>query len=277
MRWVCLILAAFIVSFGYSEVWKRDRAMSPRAVEGQLREARGQMNAIADYTRAYARAAGRYPTNDEGLRAVKPLMRTFHGRDSSDRRLEWCSAGFSGILTSWGEPFIYENRRGLAQSAFAESGATLDTGHRYSVQVDKGIWIWSVGARRVYEAQRRWSLQRTVIRLLIILLGAALLAVYIIASRRTALGKPNATGRVLSGAFSGIAALLSFAVASVLASALALSTVYSCYLTLNGSPPDRGPVQDYLKTIAAYRDRGVISDTAYRKLVDAIERDEACP
>jgi hypothetical protein len=53
-----------------------------------------------------------------------------------------------GIMSAWRMPFVYENRNGLDGSVLGNSPVDDDDERRYSVKVDRGVYVWSVGARQ---------------------------------------------------------------------------------------------------------------------------------
>jgi len=52
----------------------------------------------------------------------------------------------AGILTPWTDPYIYENRTKGDQKRFGHSIVSSDKHRRFSIKVDNGIYVCSVGA-----------------------------------------------------------------------------------------------------------------------------------
>lgn len=48
------------------------------------------------------------------------------------------------MLSPWLIPYVYENRNGVDPEKFQDSPADSDSGRRYSVRVDDGIYVYSV-------------------------------------------------------------------------------------------------------------------------------------
>ncbi|MEI7834831.1 MAG: hypothetical protein WCK05_00295 [Planctomycetota bacterium] len=84
------------------------------------------------------------------------------GVDASDRIYALTPAG---VLSPWAIPYVYENRSGQDARAFAGSPADADTQRRYSVEADKGVYVYSLGdqslAERIDAAEQpaggRWA------------------------------------------------------------------------------------------------------------------------
>jgi len=56
-----------------------------------------------------------------------------------------------GVVSPWHIPYVYENRNGLDAALFADSPANDDGRRRYSVEVDDGIYVYSVGGQSYAE------------------------------------------------------------------------------------------------------------------------------
>jgi hypothetical protein len=115
------------------------------------------MSSVATYLRDYSKQVGRYPTSSEGLLEFSRwLAKHKQTRNYGPYALRE-AATEAGVVSKWREPLVYENRRGLPATLFADSGATRDPERRYSVRVDPDIYIWSVaaeGAWRKHQAMR---------------------------------------------------------------------------------------------------------------------------
>lgn len=276
-RYVYLLVAGIVVFIGLSAISTQDRSLYLRPVPRMLEDTRGQMSAIAGYLRKYNETNGHYPSNDQGLLVVKPLVKacgglsyedSWNSDDRTDPALRWCRVRESGFLTRWGDPFIYENRRGMALSKFADSGATLDTKRHYSVRVDDGIYLWSLGAKGAYEEYSLWRPLLTAATCLVGLVAFGLVALF---ARDTVISRGRRTGvraRWTDGMGSALAGLL---LAVILPAIMLPATMATCYTGGWGSRM-RTPelTAQYKALLVKYRDRGIISTSACKKITNAM-------
>ena len=73
----------------------------------------------------------------------------------------------AGVLCPWFIPYVYENRRNLAPELFAASPVNGDSRERFSVRIDQGVYVYSIGGKvfanrcdvayRRYYAPRFWG------------------------------------------------------------------------------------------------------------------------
>lgn len=272
MRYVYLLLSVLVFMAGFWATQKWDRSLGLQRIPSRLEINRRQLEAIGAYLRSYHKDTERYPSNDEGLLAVPQLV-------EGCRRvsLEWheelsrCRVDDSGILSIWGEPFIYENRKGLDARKFADSGANADTARIYSRHVDADVYIWSLGAQQAYQTYSLCAPHLRLARILIDTAALLLLALYVHSTVRSVDSRYTGLKRVGRIAWS----LLGGTVLGLILMAIIFPVAMgpTCYIW--GVTRSRTPklTRDYLALMAKYRDRGIISGSAYEKLVKAISHE----
>lgn len=275
MRWLYLILGAVVLGAGLAFVANYERSQGLMYHCVRLRVCAKEMAAIARYLKDYQKERGRYPTNDEGLFALQRLARDSSRTSetlNSRSPVHWCRVTDSGILSPWGEPIIYENRHGLEPSLFAFSGATADSDRHYSRKVDEGIFLWSVAARQAHKEYTSGRRRVVAAAVLVVSASLALVALFV---RGTLL----VVGRHLTGLRRAARLALSFAGGAVvfLVAAVVSQTVNpitSCYAwsTLTRRSPKL--TKDYTAVIYKYRERGIISGATYKKITEALNRDD---
>ena len=268
MRYLYLLMAVILALVGLSVVGEMDQG---RMREDYYLHRNGYlMYATGEYVKRYEREHGRYPSNDEGLAAVAETMERDqeqeHGWDKIPdevwRGLIRADVADGRILSVWGDPLIYENRRGLPKRAFAASGVADDPHGQYSVKIDDGIYVWSLASRDQAQALAGYA-RRSWIVVICFALGIGVsLFLYVVMGRRT-------WARFVISVLSGITAVL-------LTLAIAFPVVMrACY----DRPYHAGKrtlrlTKEYLAVMDAYHERGVISDASYTKLRKAMEKEQ---
>ncbi|MBI5779753.1 MAG: type II secretion system protein GspG [Planctomycetes bacterium] len=139
----------------------------PRYEKDILDNVQGHLQIISKHLKLYRTKNNRYPTNDEGLAVLSELKAQLieeyaylpapMGKQPKDKGsvyygLQGGMCPFeSGILSSWFEPFVYENRNGLPENLFSDSPVNKYKGGLYSIRVADGIYVYSVGAISYYQ------------------------------------------------------------------------------------------------------------------------------
>ena len=266
MRFYCILLATVIFVGGLAAIYTKDRSLGLRNRGYVLRSTRRQLDGIADYLRAYHKQTGRYPTNDEGLLVVKPLVKACAADEFGKSPVSICRVGQGGILSLWGEPYIYENRRGLDVRKFAGFPAA---GH-ISVMVDDGIYVSCLGAERSYRVYAYWNplLKWSAGGVLLVTLALCLLPSLVSFQFRV---REFGAFRAVAGGLAG--ALLNAIVPLFVGLVAFPAFVRSCYAASPYRVRSPELTKDYVRVIAKYRDRGVISETSYNKLIKALDHD----
>ncbi len=155
----------------------------------------------------------------------------------------------------WGIPYVYENRNGLAASAFADSPATHPDG-RYSLKVDDGIYLRSISAKgpagelAALEARKSF---RQIAGWVMIGLSVVILLVWTFRVRP----RPGFAG--------WLAMLISLPVGAVVSAGGATCYVMSPFF----SSRDPATIAAQKELLAKYRDAGVITDATYRRAIEA--------
>ena len=271
MRYSYILLSAIVLLVGLAKIEEQDRSLRLRNLPYMLADTRKQLSAIADLLRTYENAHGHYPANDQGL-LVEPLVSSSDYGLSANDMLPHCRAGNSGILTRFGDPFIYENRRGIGSAKFADSGATLDHARQYSIRVDDGVYVWSVGARQACDALAYWQPRLSAAKAMVILVSAAFVALFVWASVASARRQPGRSKRQDSLLVSLLAGAALWFFTVLFAAPAFVKTCYEGSINWARKPE---LTAEYKSLLSKYNKRGVIRDSTYRKIIQAMaERDD---
>jgi hypothetical protein len=151
----------------------------------------------------------------------------------------------------WGIPYMYENRTGLAASAFADSPATHPDG-RYSLKVDDGIYLWCISAKglagELAVLDARKSIRQVAGWVMIALFVAGLLWL---------------TFRIYPGL--GCAGWLAMLISLPVGAAVS-GIGPMCYSMIPFfSRRDPATIAAQQQLLAKYRDAGVITDATYQR------------
>jgi len=164
----------------------------------------------------------------------------------------------AGVLSPWLTPYVYENRNGVDAALFADSPANLDGEGRFSVSVDKGVYVYCIGAQLLAQRYDRewWRYHGPRI------VGAGLLglaAVCLVA---------------LLGWMPGRKAKLGAAAAVLVAGGIgSVQFVASCYVMRSlFYRRDAQMVAQQEELLEKYRSRGNITEATCRKALEALER-----
>lgn len=263
-----IIVLLFVYGIGGGIAYRLDQEHQLQHRSARLRINMENLETVSKALHDYKEKHGRYPTNDEGLSVIhdeflasKPRHFTYRDTRLND----------SGILTVWHEPYVYENRIGLDQEKFADSGATLDVKRKYSIQVDENIFAWSTAAEKNYHEYSHWNrviygtwnAVRVVFLLTFAVYGFFMWRSY---EKVSSVGKKITRLVVtfisagLVGAFLG---MMAFCVG-----------IRSCYEPMIFYPRRTTEVtSDYLQLVDKYRERGIITDKTYKKIVKVIEEE----
>lgn len=237
-----------------------------------LRYNRHLLLGIKDYLRDYRQTAGHYPTNDEGLLAVPKLVHD--AKESAylpkDNKIIYIQMWKSGPESALGGPFIYENRNGLDSRKFTYSHANTSSDTAYSIRVDKGIYVWSPSAfERCGEIEDERKAGYT-LGIGLILIG---LAAFFMHTRVTTQNKPLKTKLLKASSLLLVDAIILAASYSAWWSHNGRYTG-SCYEVVHQFPRTPQTIQYYKDTLEKYNKCGVLSDKAYKKMIDTVEHDQ---
>lgn len=163
----------------------------------------------------------------------------------------------AGVMTPWMVPYVYENRQGMDAGKFAGSPVERDKKGRYSVQVDQGVFIYSVGAELLSRRLDRlwWEDNSPRFVGLGLLAVAAILVVAVNRCSRTAV------------------------VAGVAAAAVGLAVFQTTRVTCYVMSPlfryrDPEMVSRQRELLEQYHQRGVIADSTYEKALEGLHESE---
>jgi len=277
MRYVYVILSALVLIVGLGQVTNYERYhVGSRHEHAQIRIEKRQMNDLRALLRSYRKVQGRYPSNDEGLLAIRREIEQLKERNGM-----WACHSFelrvadSGVLSLWGEPLIYENRAGMPSTRFAVSGANEDSDRAYSVQVDRDVYIWSLGGQQANEFYSMWTLRLTAASILIALVSAFVFALSVRLAVRSVAPSHKSLGRRLR--VGGAIAVNGLLWLVVVALAVPFAVGPSCYAMQYARRRTPQLTKGYVALITKYRDKGIISERAYKKILDTLPSDDKSP
>ncbi|HLD36619.1 MAG TPA: type II secretion system protein GspG [Planctomycetota bacterium] len=236
----------------------------PSWYKGHLRTMQKHLATISQGLKSYYAKNNRYPDNNEGLTVLDNIRKNPELPDEYEyeRRGRDIKVFEAGILSPWLTPFVYENRRGFPPELFQGSPATDDSGQHYSVRVDEGIYVYSLGTRMTY-VEYKWLL----VKMWAVRIGILLILVMFIMLFRKA-KKPDKQvliKRILK-TFGGVILIL----ISLLVGPAAMVT---CYLMSSFSLHRRPEmIKKYNALLEEYHQRGVINDATYQKTKTALEK-----
>ncbi len=198
-----------------------------------------------------------------------------YAEDGGELRLVWRGSNddperffiidHAGVYSVWKYPFMYENRRGLPAEAFANSPVNDDPEGKFSIEVDDGIYLYSVNA---------WGAARHVPELGVIrpVWSMAITGGILVTAGLVTLVLP---WRGHGSTWGGLCLLG----ASFLGMFIVIPTARTgCYEVMMPIPPRDPEMIAYQKQLLdQYHARGVINDEAYARLVRAAEASPGQP
>jgi hypothetical protein len=163
--------------------------------------------------------------------------------------------GPAGVLSPWQMPYVYENRRGASKAAFTDSPVERYFAGRYSVKVDDGIYLWSVGAQQYADEYHTLWLEAVITRCIA---GVLILTAVVLIWRKI-------RGRARTAAVAGL-------IVSTLAGAASTRIQYAtCYMiSAMFSHRDPAMVSRRVELLDKYRAAGAISDETYDKSLESM-------
>ena len=223
------------------------------------------------FLKEYREATGRAPQSQKELCWVAPDMYQClpgGGHRLVEREIAISKGdhifvtGPAGVYTPWELPYVYENRSGHSASAFAGSGVEDDPDHQYSIRVDEGVYVWSVGGREWVKQCRaaQWD-QHAPKYYAAGLLGVSVLLLIRIAALR---------------AKAGLLGLGVLVCSCVLGAGLAAPACARCVVMkplFTRRPPS--VVARQKRLLAKYHAAGVIGDEAYREALAGMDGEAA--
>lgn len=276
MRYLYVIIAALILVTGFIVINQKDRSIGLRRIPHRLETTRDQLKLIADQLHEHHKVKGVYPTNDQGLMSIKNKVitkqRKLNMADFSRQAYAYSRMRVrpSGLLSIWGDPFIYENRNGLSKSAFSHSGVNVDKEQIYSIQVDDGIYVWSLSAQQQYNRYKYWHGRLNVAYAIVIIVSLVFIALFISSCWRVSRRLANRVERALKLGWSMLSGLLVALFVFFFFMPLGAATCYEMSVMWAREPK---LTKDYIAIMQKYRDKGIISNQAYNKLLKALDHD----
>src|SRR5690349_11895062 len=101
MRYFCLFLSIVFLVGGLGMLSNHDRQIGLRYMERRLDVNRLCLAEISTHLRNYRKEHGHYPSNDEGLLAVKSLVAACKDYSPTSSSLRDSMLDKSGILSRW--------------------------------------------------------------------------------------------------------------------------------------------------------------------------------
>jgi len=172
------------------------------------------------------------------------------------------------LLSHWQMPYVYENRNGADASVFADSPADNDPEGRFSIKVDKGVYIWSVSAKKDAEeriesyrqANRRLD-RRQSFRVTQCVIGVMLL----LASIAWIWWQVPRVSKIRAAACLGISVIM-----VALLRRAPLESMTTCYIPSLILWRNPVAVSRRRELLDKYRAGGAISDETYRKSLESM-------
>lgn len=263
MRYLALATGLVLLLLGVYGFDKPPGILDIRGPRMGFGETERHLQEVASLLREYERANGHYPSNSEGLFPIAEMV--WPPGDPARPRLMPIhittleADGSPALVSIWGEPLIYENRRGLPEGRFAGSMVDRKRDREYSVRVDDGIYVWCLAAGELDGIYQQRLRLRPLVRALMIGGGLLLILVYLFAIGRSVKRTQD------NGAFRSV--LVGLGISALVYSFTMPMFATTCYKMRIIHPPNLPA--DYKALITRYRDQGVISDAAYHKLLDA--------
>jgi len=256
-----------------------------------LNYVQGDLLDIAKHLKAYRAKNNRYPTNDEGLTVLSelkaqlieeyeylpvPMGKRPKGKGSAYYGSLGGMCSFEGgILSLWFEPFIYENRNGLPGNLFNDSPVNNDKEGLYSIRVDKGVYVYSVGAISYYQDYVDALAKRTRTRIIVWCLPVIsfiLLIIFIYLFIR-AKNPGNKTTKWLVKLLKVVGGILMILISIIIGLRKPEEVTITCYKMASMFNLERRPeiISQYNNLLDKYNQRGVISQDTYRKIKKALD------
>jgi len=228
----------------YGGVWEPDWRMLR-----MHRATHGRPPGSAEELREFC---GLLPPPPRGL----PPGEVFELEAAIDRQDNFFLIAPSGVLSPWLLPYVYENRRGLPESAFADSPVNRDPQRRYSVEVDDGIYLSSVGAELyAAEVDELWWADVRLRILGWVLIALAALPVVLLYRSRLAMASAGAALALSATGGAGLGAM----------------SHITCYIMSElFSRRDPRMVSRRIALLDRYHAAGILNDASYEKALSAV-------
>jgi hypothetical protein len=157
----------------------------------------------------------------------------------------------------WGIPYVYENDVGRVSAVLSRSPARYDSRGLYSIRVDEGVYVWSIGGRLMAVELSSMEWQRLIPRLF----GGILITVaFVIVLWWTV--KRYRGFRIL-----GWCAFLISVPIGAFGQVVSFTTCYVMAPLFYRRDPQTLVVQQQL--LARYRNAGIITDETYQRAINA--------
>jgi hypothetical protein len=221
---------------------------------------------IAGELKNFKREHGRYPSNDDGLAPVAGVVKS--KLEKSNGWLTRCRVTASGPLAHWGDPIIYENRRGLPNVAFRwrdESGSD----DAYTYKVDDRVYLRSAGAMLASRRVAAKNMRVNTASVATLAATAALLISYYLHGVRKYANRPYHI-RALHAIGLGVYTLFV---------ALIVALPFALFMSGCGCPGMQIPrtselTRAYMGVMRGYHKQGIIKAKTLERILDNLREDE---
>ncbi len=245
------VRAGFICSDFWGEYWNREPNDRRQAVAACLRDGMPEQQAI----RCVGLFGEETKEPEAGLTRVDYVLSAKH---------DVFITSPVGILSPWLLPYMYENRTGSSAAQYAASPVNAGERDRFCIEIDSGVFLYSVGALVTDELHAPAAQKRGLMRVSGPALLILALVVWFLQFRR---GWKNGLGT--AGAF---LALVVVCCIILLPSTVRYGPHTDMHPFIGRSP---AMVDRQKGLLASYRAKGVISEETYRKHLATI--DTPCP
>ena len=155
----------------------------------QCKRIKAQLQIIAYHLDNYNRRTGEYPSNEQGLAALKTLYDSWQYGSCHPQEYKFFFTP-SAILSPWGIPFLYENR-GEKPGAFTCSWSNNDRYRHYSIVVSDNVRLYSIGGAILYREYQNVSLKLLIFRIATVIFLGFFIFLYWRSGKNTAVKEPS--------------------------------------------------------------------------------------
>lgn len=290
-RSILFFCICLTIGFGTYYAFNRDDGIAIANKEFALSQMREQLGTIKRHILEYKKRDGHYPAIFDGLFAIresvkKELMENnekinYDAADYKNRvyyeytyRRDYYGKGTyredvpvlatdAGLISVYGLPYIYEDRNGLDESAFEFSPVNRDKERLFSVEIDKGVYVYAPYGEKACKEYNWLIWKRYLIWAAFIVILVTLIVLFIKEKDKNDSDMPFV--KVFKYIGGTIALLASFFLGS--------DMFTLCYYMSGINRWHRERIPVYRELLEKYRANGIIKDGTYTKLTSALEKE----
>lgn len=273
-----ILAAAICITFIFGLDYYRLPKSAPESqINAHFWEFKKQLDQVKKMLIEHKQKYGRYPDNDEGLLALDEFRKQMENVNPDV--LDFFYKGDlmpseAGVLSLWGVPLMYENRSGLDPALFDFSPVNQDPDWKYSIEVDKDIYVYSVGwmeyrneeLKHHEDAINKWHnkhLIKNIITIIIVVLFVLLVGSFFLKQKQPASKKFV----ILHAVISGLAIVASYMMGSY------EPKIIACYIAIPfGGIKKTAYIKKHAELLEKYEKAGIIKNETYFKLRKAVEK-----